>query len=199
MRIAGMVLLLLMICFNQAYAISPINKDTIQAAQDYGKKYDQMNWNDFSLDWTSYEENAAKLNAATERAYFYTPFLLIAADARDKTLKKLSVTLEDSEKIITDYTGFWVFSVTLFGDNINFTQDGNAVLQQGPKLLKASQSVIPSEASPTGWNSKDAAYMAQCYFYFSAKDLSSLKPVILAVTTGNKKVRRFYFDIAKIR
>ena len=49
---------------------------------------------DFFQPWTAYEESSIKLDELTSRAQVFTPFLLVAADARDKVKKGDAVTLQ---------------------------------------------------------------------------------------------------------
>ncbi|BBB93019.1 MAG TPA: hypothetical protein PKA28_01710 [Methylomusa anaerophila] len=191
-------LFILLIGHNMSWAISPINQTVIKDAQKYGMSNIQKPLTDFLLPWVAYEEQANILNATTESAYLYTPYLLIAADARDKALNQQTVKLTDTEKILSDYAGYLVFSVTLYSDGPSFMDDYQIILRQEKTTLKPYQSLTnPVVKSP--WHPQNPQFMSQCYFYFSQKTVNLTKVVSLILITGDKREHRFHFDLSKIK
>ncbi|MBP2658133.1 MAG: hypothetical protein H6Q69_1165 [Firmicutes bacterium] len=219
MRILGSIFVLLVLVCNQAFAISLINRDEIKAAQYYGEKHAHMEWeefllpwisyeektprlNEFSeflLPWISYEEKTPRLNEFSEKAYLYTKFLLIATDAREKRLKGVSPQLEDSEDILTNYNGYLTFSVTLYGSQEKFGQNAVVTLKQGDASIKAYQVVIPPIAERMAKSTEKPTYRLQCYVYFLEKNIVYDKPVILSISTKDKRKHNFYFDFAQVK
>ncbi|HEY3425644.1 MAG TPA: hypothetical protein VGL27_12670 [Negativicutes bacterium] len=199
MRVIGWVLIMLILSSSSTLAIAPITGEIIKDAQIYGKTQSRSALADFLLPWTAYEENASKLDQTTERAYLYTPYLLIATDAREKSLNKQSVQITDSERILTDYAGTLSFSVTLFSATPFFAKNAIAVLQQDHKVITAYQATIPPEAEKTTWNPNPPFFTTQCYFYFLEKDIIPNKALVLSIVTSNKQEHRFYFDISRIK
>lgn len=199
MKLLGsMFVLLLMIC-NQAFAMSPINRDTIKEAQSYGEKHAQMEWEEFLLPWISYEEKTPRISESSEKAYLYTKFLLLATDAREKALKRLIPRLEDSEEILTNYNGYLTFSVTLYGEQANFGEKAIITLRQGDTLIKAYQAAIPAKAENLAKNNEKPAFRLQCYVYFLEKEITYDKPVIVSIITNDKRTHNFYFDFSKLK
>ncbi len=181
-----------------AGAISLVNKDVILEAQDYGVKRKQLALTEFLAPWLVYEEKAPILNETTEKAYLYTPFLLIANDARDKVRSKQVVELADSEKILADYAGCLVFSITANGNSPDFTEGVQVSLRQEKKVFKPYHAVAnPPVKTPRFPD--EPQYTAHSYFYFSDKDILLNKPITLLVTTKDKQERRFYFDLPKFK
>ncbi|MBC8015430.1 MAG: hypothetical protein H7X79_06765 [Sporomusaceae bacterium] len=198
-KIISLLCTFLLMLVNPALAISPINDEVIKEAQDYGKNMKHLQLEDFLRPWVSYEEKAANLNETAEHAYLYTSFLLLATDAREKSLNGQIVSHLDSERILTDYTELLSFSVVLFGEKQDFAQKANIILKQGDKVIKAYQINIPSSAEKISTDGGQPLFAAQCYCYFSEKKIELNSPITLSIVTGDKRKHLFYFDIAKIK
>ncbi|CUH94204.1 putative secreted protein [Propionispora sp. 2/2-37] len=199
MRIICLALALLLVLSSQVSAISSINLDVIKQAQAYGTSKFQADYSTFLAPWMSFEERAPKLDEFAERAYLYTPFLLIAIDARDKAGRGEKVEIEDSDKTLQDYSGYIIFSAVLFGGDATFVQGATATVKQDKKIIKVAQSTIPAEAVKTAGPGGNSLYMSQCYFYFKEKDIFMDSPGMLVVSTQDKREHRFYFNIPQIR
>ena len=198
MRFIFVIMIVLFAFANQALAISPINIDSIKAAHNYGKVNSQLSLEEFLQPWISYEEKAAALSSNSEHAYLYTPFLLLATDSREKQLNGKNATLEDSERILSDYAGTLSLSVFLIGEDKNFNQNCTVIIKQDKKTVKPYQVIIPIELQAVP-GTPPGLFGIQCYFYFFEKELQMTKPIHLIVITGDKKEHNFYFDLDKIR
>jgi len=193
-------ILIMMFLSMPAQAMSRVNAGMIRDAQEYGQRYSKQEPGVFLLPWTVYEERSVQIGEAAERAYLYTPYLLIALNAKDNEQNGISPKLEDSERILSDYNGFLTFETILYGDTAEFTSELSASLQQDKKRIKQYQIVFPSKPKAiidraTGLK----LYKAQGYIYFSDKGLNPTKPVRLAVIPADNRVRHFYFDLPRIR
>jgi len=198
MKISTVIVILLIVCSLPAYAVSPVNEEVIKNAQTYGIVRSQLEVAEFLAPWSAYEEKAAKIAESTERAYLYTPYLLIAVDAREKNQAKKPVKVGDSEQILSDYAGYLCFSVTLYGDTPQFADKISAVIKQGNKRLSAHDlTSTPAERTSMANGSKPL-YVTRSYLYFLEKDIELSKPIMLLVMTGEKQIHSFYFDLAKI-
>jgi len=199
MKITSVVCVLLLLFISPALAISPIDVTVIKEAQEYGEINAQEELKDFILPWISYEEKAVHLGDTAEHAYLYTAFLLMATDAREKSLSGQKVTLLDSERILTDYTDVLSLSIVLFGDKQDFAHNATAVLKQDKKTIKAYQGNTPAMGERVLTDGIQPLFKGQCYFYFLEKDITMNSPVILRVTTSDQKEHSFYFDMTKIK
>lgn len=197
MKIISLAIIMLVFLSSQVMALAPVNEESITEAQAYGKEKYQLEVSSFLSPWTAFEEQASRLTEFTDRACLYTNFLLIASDARDRTKSNQPVKLNDSEKILADYAGYLVFSVTLHGDEPLFADGTTAVLRQDKKSIKPYQAVVTPVSNGAAVKGR-GVYQANCYFYFNEKDLNLSKPVTLAVLVGGKN-RLFYFDLTKIK
>ena len=196
-KIISLLCAFLLFLVGHVSALSLITSETIKEAQDYGKMNAQRQ--DFLMPWISYEEKSENLNDVAEHAYLYTPFLLMAVDARDKNLSGQSVSALDGEKIVADYKGLLSFSIILFGEQQEFAQNASLVLNQNKKTIKAYQTIVPSNAEKLSQDTGQSLFKAQCYGYFLDKDIELTAPVKLSLTTGDKKGHYFYFDLVKIK
>ena len=177
-------------------AIALINKAVIVEAQEYGVKRNQLPLTDFLHPWLAYEEQAAIINETTERAYLYTPFLLLAYDARDKAKNKQPVQIADSEQILADYAGCLVFSIITNGNTEKFSDNVQVVIKQEKKIIKPYHAVTnPPVRNPAN----EPQFTAHSYFYFHEREVVLGKPITLTVTTKDKQERRFYFELPKFK
>lgn len=197
MRILSFALLCMLCLTNTALAIAPINLESIKQAQLYGTSQAKIELQYFLKPWLSYEEKAEQLNETAETAYIYTPFLLIATDAREKKLRGNEVRLEDSEKIITDYLDIMSFSVKLYGEDKSFSQNTTGVIEQNGKTVEAWSNAVPDTAEVSA--AQKGKFNAQCYFYFDEKKLDTAKPITLVITSDDKRKHRFYFELDKVK
>lgn len=198
-KIISLTCAFLLLFAGQVWAVSSISVETIKEAQDYGRMNAQHHLKDFLLPWISYEEKAVNLDETAEHAYLYTSFLLMATDAREKTLNGQNVSLLDSERVLADYTELLSFSIVLFGNKEEFAQNAQVVLKQGKKVIKAYQINVPLHGESISQDGGQPVYKGQCYFYFLEKDIKLDSPVVLAITTSDKKQHSFYFDMSKIK
>ncbi len=198
-KIISLTCAFLVLFVSHVFAVSSISIETIKEAQDYGKTNAQLPFKEFLLPWISYEEKAVNLDDTVEHSYLYTAFLLMATDAREKTLNGQNVSLLDSERILADYTDLLSVSMVLFGDKEDFLKNATVLLKQGKKTIKAYQVNLPLTAENIAKDGGQPIFKGQCYFYFLEKDIQFDAPMILSVKTSDKKQHSFYFNMSKIR
>lgn len=199
MKTIVIVLIILIFATVQVEAVAPVNANTISAALDYGKIKASAPLNEFFLPWTVYEEKTAKLGETSERAYLYTPFLLIAADARDRTASGAPVTVADVERVLSDYNGYIIFAVTLYGRDAKFTGKVTASLRQEKGTVKARLVNAPQVAERVAGARGDGIYEAQCFIYFPAKEVAVDQPATLVISAGDRRQRSFYFPLSNYK
>ncbi|MPM41098.1 hypothetical protein SDC9_87748 [bioreactor metagenome] len=190
--------ILLLLSSSFCSAIAPTNDETIREAQIYGKINNTSTLTDFISPWTAYEENAQKLDDSSEYANLYTPFLLVAADAREKSIVGQTVKLIDSQRILRQYSGYLTFSVVLFGTTPYFSEPIKCVLITDQKTIDFHQA-SPAEITKTPWYPNQPLYLSKHYFYFPDDQVDVYKPAILVLTTVDKREHKFYFNLNNIR
>lgn len=193
------LMVLLVLWVPSAYAIAPVNEDMIKEAQDYGRDTMQLELKEFVAPWTAYEEKAVTIGDGTERAFFYTPYLLIAHHARDRAKGNQSVKIVDTEQILSDYAGYYSFTVVLYGETSTFMEKARVTIKQDKKTIEAADLTVTVPEAITVTTSKKPAYSAKAYIYFQERDIRYGKPITLVLFTGDKRSRSFYFDVAKLK
>ncbi|KYZ77219.1 hypothetical protein AXX12_03540 [Anaerosporomusa subterranea] len=194
-KIVVCVFLLLLIA-SQTLAMSPVNTFIIRDAQEYGRRLAFENYSSFMTPWTAFEEKAQRLSEFTEQAQIFTPYILVAANAREKALSNQPILLENSEKALAQYNGYLVFSITIH------SQDPSAPVKLNAKLVQDKQTLTAYYISPPTYsqynvNGKILA-SAQFYLYFVDKTLLRNRPVLLLLTDDTKHNRSFFFDLEKV-
>ena len=190
-------LMLLCCLFNPVLAVAQISDDLIDEAMEYGANNTKVSFDKFAFSWLAYEEKAAQLNEQAERAYIYTPYLLVASNARDKALIGKQTVFADSKKFLTDFNGYLVFSVALLGSKPDFLGTATAFIKQGDKLTRSVQCSIAQNIEKSENSSSE--YNAQIYCYFPVGSISMNSPVQLVISTADKRLHKFYFDLAKTK
>ncbi len=198
MRRMGLLLLCTFLLTEPALAISPLQEAQQEQAQLYGTSQAKLKLSEFLRPWCSFEEGAQTLSDNEEAAYLYTRYLLIANDAREKTLAKKPVAISDCKEILDSYEGTLSFTVKLYGNYEGFVKNTSAELIQNGKSFKPFQHVVPPKAISFVDSGKDA-YGAQCYFYFDETELDLTLPAILVVVSGDGNTHQFFFDLKKIK
>lgn len=180
-------------------ALSLVNADMIRDAQRYGQRFYKQETDTFLLPWTVFEERALRNGEYTERAYLYSPYLLIALHAKDSMLQGTPPRLTDSEKILTDYNGFLTFELILYSPATDLSNGLEASLTQGKRTVNQAQIAIPAAPEAVQGLKGETMYRTQCYLYFADRSMDYRKPVRLVVRAGDKRERCFDFNLAKMR
>lgn len=179
-----------------AGAVANVAGDMISKAQQYGIVYAKKSTQDFLKPWTAYEEEAMTLTEQSERAYIYTPYLLVASDARDRQNKNQAITLNASKEILKNYDSTLTFQVILYGSQADFANGMTATLVQGNTVKTAYQQIVPDRAAAL---TDSKQYSVKCYFYFEEKGLDLKSPVTLKLNKKDVFEKKFYFALAKVR
>lgn len=180
-------------------AMSLVNSDMIRDAQRYGQRFYEQETDTFLMPWTVFEEKAIRIDEYTERAYLYTPYLLIALHAKDSMIQGTLPRLTDSEKILTDYNGFLTFELILYSTAIDLSNGMEASLTQAKRTINQVQIAIPAAPEAVQGLKGETIYRTQCYLYFADRGIAYLKPVRLVVRAGDKRERCFNFNLSKMR
>jgi hypothetical protein len=146
--------------------------------------------------WTAFEERAEKLSEYTDHAHIFTPYILVASNAREKAINNQPFLLEESEKALGQYDGYLVFSVTLHSQKPSALAKLNAKLVQDKQTLTAYY-VSPSTNAQYNFNGK-VLTSSQFYVYFIDRTILRNRPVLLVLTDAAKQNRSFFFDLEKI-
>ena len=181
------------------FAVAPVTEDMILEAQAYGRAKVELELNEFLAPWTVCAEKAEKISVSSDRILLYTPYLMLAYDACHKMRAGQPIKVTDAEKILADYAGYHVFTVTLHGESPAFAEKMTTVAKQANKtILPYGVKLMPPEAVSAA-GGKKSGYSVHAYVYFIDKEIKADQPVTLTVTTTDAKVRNFHFDLPNIR
>lgn len=196
MRIIALALAFILLASGPVLAVAPVNAAMVKAAQNYGRSKADMPMTAFLQPWTVYEEKAARLDDSAERACLYTPFLLVAADARDRTAAGGAVVAADAGKVLGEYDGYVIFGVTLVSAQAaDLAGKYAASLRQGRRQLKPSL----VNASPPPAIDGSPVYQVQVFFYFPSRDVDTDRAATLTVAAADQRQRSFRVPFREFR
>jgi hypothetical protein len=178
-------MLVMLFLGGQAYGFAVMDEGSIVAAQNYGKEMADNHLETFFRPWVAYDAHAGKADITGAKALVFTPYLLIAADSREKIRSGNPVTLKDAEKLLENYQGSLIFRVTRPNSAPNNSDKVSAVIQQGTKTIEAS----------TVNTNADENY----YLYFPKKEIAGDKSLLLKVYVGGQLAWQFNFDVLRIQ
>ena len=133
----------LLLCFvllfsNDVSAYTQMTEQAIERAQEYGIMNYQKEIHDFAKAWVTYEEQSKALDTSGERAYIYTPYYLVAINARERLLAGQPINPEDGHIIINAFKGALPVNIVLHLENVdNIKEDLIAILQQRNHSVEA--------------------------------------------------------------
>ncbi|MBP2652921.1 MAG: hypothetical protein H6Q73_490 [Firmicutes bacterium] len=197
MRIFLLVIFFMAMSVKPVSAILPVTPENIAAAQEYGRQKSLLALPEFFHSWMVYEETAARLNDTTEWACLYTPFLLVASDARDKTLKRQFVGISDGKVVLEQYNRYLVFGVRLFGSGFGFADGVEAALKQGEK--KVSALAVYSVTQNDGVLTTNDGVSVKLYIYIAKDAIDVTKPAVLELVTKTGRESKFFFNLSMFK
>ncbi|MBP2644719.1 MAG: hypothetical protein H6Q75_159 [Firmicutes bacterium] len=180
-----------------AAVFAEVSRDTIFLAQEYGCQNSVLMLDDFFRPWTVYEEGAIVINSNMEQACFFTPFLLLASDARDKILAGKEVSLAEGKKVLEPYKQYLVFRVTLFGKYESFADGVQAVIRQGTKTIPSLLVYVIPE--PEKSHPVSGVYSTKLFIYIMKDQVNRNKTAVLNLVTNDRRKHNFIFALDKFR
>ncbi len=125
---------------SQVSAFAVMNDARIKDAQEYGVMHYQEELPVFGKPWMVYEEKSKALDNFSERAYTYTPYYLVAVNARERLLASQTINLSDGQIMLDGYQNSLPFCLVLFvrdGENLkkNVADNISAALSQNGKII----------------------------------------------------------------
>ena len=197
-RILVIILLFVFTTFQICTAIDKPNKKIIKESQIYGASNYLVDLDDFLKPWASFEGENVIITKNSEVSYLYTPFLLVALDAREKTSKKEKITFEESNNMLKQYNEYFVFN-TVFSDyDSDFLNNAKVFIEQGKSIFEISQINVIDKEHYLNKESIDM-YKINCYLYFQIEKLSLKEPIKLIIESEKSRTRYFHFNLAEIR
>ncbi len=124
-----------------AFAI--IGDAGIKQAQEYGMMHYQEETAVFCKPWMVYEEKSDVLDDSSERAYIYTPYYLVAMNARDRLVGSQTINIEDGQAVMEGYQDSLPFCLVLFvKEGTNIQNRISASIRQNDKSVDSYASSL---------------------------------------------------------
>jgi hypothetical protein len=196
-KIGVLILFLLSIGFFSVASATSLY-DHVNEAQLYGIHNINLSNEAFLAPWRSNEEQADQFGPIPNQAYCYTPFLVVAADARSKMLNNAPVLLQDGTKIWQDYAGFLTFMIQLYLTEPIIPKDLSVWIEQKNSRFFVYQVQLQTETKPVIIVKDKSFYLFSGYYYFVDDDIRYDSPLVLVVAFKDKQVR-FHFNMKLIR
>jgi hypothetical protein len=142
-----LALFLLLFCAGQVDALAPMNKNTIKEAQEYGIMRYQEDIPDFAKPWCVYEETSKALDLSGERVYVYTPYYLVALNARERLISSQTINIVDGEMIVQEFGDILPVCVVVYIEDAEKVKSKiSAFIRQGEKTAAAYEVEIQDVA-----------------------------------------------------
>ncbi|WP_346354557.1 hypothetical protein [Azotosporobacter soli] len=182
-----------------ASAMALIDAKAIREAQEYGRSNAHLAFQEFIHPWQGVLTKTVTAYPEAQ-AYLYTPYLVIAVDARERTLSGQNVALADSEKALADYNGTLTFSVVLFASGEeSFKHAPKVALQQTKSSVQPYRLVWPEGKLPQVSHGGKSYLKANCYVYFADRSVKISESANLSLFTGDGREHSFSFDLTRIK
>ena len=162
MKILIMAVLLLASLCQQALALQKVSDQMIGAAQEYGRTRAELAAGELQKPWTVPEQLNENVYADAERIIVFTPYLIVAMDAQNKTRAYEEIKLKESSDLASAYEQVFIVGAIidapekLAPDKLmtKILQDGKSLLPYHAELVAAAMTEKVIE-KPV--NTKDAA------------------------------------------
>ena len=119
-------------------ALAPMNKNAIKEAQEYGIMRYQEDIPDFAKPWCVYEETSKALDLLGERVYVYTPYYLVALNARERLISSQTINVVDGEMIVQEFSDILPVCVVAYIEDAEKLKNKiSAYIRQGEKTTDA--------------------------------------------------------------
>ena len=110
----------------------------IERAQEYGIMNYQKDLPVFATPWVVHEEKSKSLDEFGEKIYMYTPYYLVAVNARERLLASQTINVIDGNMIIDAFGDALPVCVVLYVKDVTDIQDNVvALMRQKGELLEA--------------------------------------------------------------
>jgi hypothetical protein len=169
-----------------------LTSSQINEAIEYGKKNKRASLQDFIRPWViSLGEKAgwATLYSAYHNVAFKSK--KAAVERRDLSQSEIFRALQIKEYV--------TFTVSVFGDYMEFARGYNAFLSFGEETIYPVFSYMPEFAEPSKFYPNTPTFVAGCVFKFSKEEIDPGSTVTLLVTSPEGDALEFVFDLSKIK
>jgi hypothetical protein len=172
-------------CFN-------LTNSQINEAIEYGKENRRMALKEFINPWVTY------LGDDTGWATLYTAYHNVAFKSKKAAVERREMSQGEILRALYIKENM-TFTVSVFGDYMEFARGYNAILSCGEKTIYPIYSYFPEYAEPSSFYPNSPSFVAGCVFKFPKEDIGPNSNITLLVTSPEGKEFKFDFDLAKIK
>ena len=164
----------------------------INEAIEYGKKNRRMSLKEFIEPWV------VSLGENKGWATLYTPYHNVAFKSKKAAVERRKLSQGEILRALHIKENL-TFTVSVFGDYMEFARGYNAILTCGEKTIYPVFSYLPEYAEPSKFYPKTPTYVAGCVFKFPTEEIDPNSEITLLVSSPEGEILKFAFDLAKIK
>ncbi len=169
-----------------------LTNSQINEAIEYGKKNRRMSLKEFIKPWVAY------LGDEIGWATLYTAYHNIAFKSKKAAVERREMSHGEILRALHIKENM-TFTVSVFGDYMEFARGYNAILSCRDKTIYPIFSYFPEYAEPSRFYPNSPSFVAGCVFKFPKEDIGPNSNITLLVTSPEGEELKFVFDLAKIR
>ena len=196
-HVLPLTLLLALVPIPTAAIVSDLSPRDIAEAVAHGKAvYEQWKAERRPID-DAEPGYVVDLGADIGRAILFTEFSAVALETRRWHAIAREPSPSDIERVLAPLRGRLHFSVTLVGDRRDFLRHYRVRLVQGDQSVEPASWDVYRASPATG--TARSGFMAQARYAFPVKDLDLAKPAAVVFDGEAGEMRRFEFDLGRLR
>lgn len=169
-----------------------LTNSQIKEAIEFGKKNRRMSLKEFVSPW------AVRLGEKTGWATLYTAYFNVAFKSKKAAVERREMSQGEILKALSIGENM-TFTVSVFGDYMEFAKGYNAILYCGDKTLYPIFSYFPEYAEPSSFYPNSPSFVAGCVFKFPKEDIDPNSTINLLVTSPEGNELKFTFDLSTIK
>lgn len=163
----------------------------INEAIEYGQKNKLKSLKEFTKPWVSH------LGEKVGWATLWSPYHNLAFKSQKAAVERRSLSENEIFKALRIKESI-TFTVSVFGDYMQFARGYNAILYCNEKMIYPVLSYFPEFAEPSSFYPETPIYVAGCVFKFPAEEIVIDSMITLVVTDPEGKEFKFPFDLSHI-
>ncbi len=164
----------------------------INEAIEYGKKNRRMSLKEFIKPWVVH------LGDEIGWATLYTAYHNVAFKSKKAAVERREMSQGEILRALHIKENM-TFTVSVFGDYMEFARGYNAICSCGDKTIYPIYSYFPEYAEPSSVYPNLPSFVAGCVFKFPKEDIDPNSNITLLVTSPEGKELKFVFVLTKIK
>ena len=176
----------------KAYCMTTnLTSSKINEAIEYGKTNKLESLGKFTKPWVSH------LGEKVGWATIWTPYHNVAFKSKKAAVERRNLSQDEIFKALRLKNNL-TFTVSLFGDYMQFARGYNAILYCNEKIIYPVLSYFPEYAEPSSFYPESPVYVAGFVYKFPTEDVINDSVINLVVTDPEGHEFKFPFDLSTI-